>query len=322
MLTPSRSFQSLNRSVSSQDSIPSSPTRCKSPHSPPTSRLFSPSVEQVQSPLNSSGSSSPTSSVPNSPAGSSTLHQRPSSLHVVNHKVTNVKSYPTKKCLGRPKSAEPGSPLLRRALSPDRLHPRSAEAKGTATISPLATPSPKLANNPPRLTITSQSAPNYETPSVVRSVAPTLLTQRFSSAVSLPPTLPSGTLEEAPEELDSPERQEAARANFCEGPQGGRGSLPGTNNACCGGVGVSGSSCCKEKSQQGIPIPSGQGSCQMVERRGSKDHAEGREKARSDSRGRRDSRDLRREDSKRESRRTAQEKRELFKAGKEKEGTS
>ncbi|XP_042224337.1 microtubule-associated serine/threonine-protein kinase 3-like isoform X4 [Homarus americanus] len=398
MLTPSRSFQSLNRSVSSQDSIPSSPTRCKSPHSPPTSRLFSPSVEQVQSPLNSSGSSSPTSSVPNSPAGSSTLHQRPSSLHVVNHKVTNVKSYrspnrrksvghiplsplartpspsplpasptrspsplvhhhnhnhhhhhhhyhhhcpgssnttqtyspgssltpgpATKKCLGRPKSAEPGSPLLRRALSPDRLHPRSAEAKGTATISPLATPSPKLANNPPRLTITSQSAPNYETPSVVRSVAPTLLTQRFSSAVSLPPTLPSGTLEEAPEELDSPERQEAARANFCEGPQGGRGSLPGTNNACCGGVGVSGSSCCKEKSQQGIPIPSGQGSCQMVERRGSKDHAEGREKARSDSRGRRDSRDLRREDSKRESRRTAQEKRELFKAGKEKEGTS
>lgn len=33
----------------------------------------------------------------------------------------------------RPKSGEPGSPLLRRALSPDRLHPRSAESK----ISPL-----------------------------------------------------------------------------------------------------------------------------------------------------------------------------------------
>ena len=28
---------------------------------------------------------------------------------------------------GRPKSCEPGSPLLRRALSPDRLHPSSAE---------------------------------------------------------------------------------------------------------------------------------------------------------------------------------------------------
>ncbi|XP_053656044.2 microtubule-associated serine/threonine-protein kinase 3 isoform X4 [Cherax quadricarinatus] len=393
MLTPSRSFQSLNRSVSSQDSIPSSPTRCKSPHSPPTARLFSPSVEQVQSPLNSSGSSSPTSSVPNSPAGSSTLHQRPSSLHVVNHKVTNVKSFrspnrrksvghiplsplartpspsplpasptrspsplvhnhnhhhhhhyhhhcpgssnttqtyspgssltpgpATKKCLGRPKSAEPGSPLLRRALSPDRLHPRSAEAKGTTTISPLATPSPKLGNNPPRLTVTSQSPPNYETPTVVRSVAPTLLTQRFCSAVSIPPTLPTSTLEEAPEELDSPERQEAARTNFCEGPQGGRGSLPGTNSVCCGGVGVSGS-CCEERSQPSIPTRSSQG-YQMVERRGSKDLVEGREKHRSDSRGRKDNRDLRREDSKRESRRTAQEKRELFKAGKEKEGTS
>merc|ERR1719270_1919946 len=39
---------------------------------------------------------------------------------------------PTKKSFSRPKSAEPssaGSPLLRRALSPDRLHPRSAEGK-------------------------------------------------------------------------------------------------------------------------------------------------------------------------------------------------
>lgn len=32
-----------------------------------------------------------------------------------------------KKSLTRPKSCEPGSPLLRRALSPDRLHPNSAE---------------------------------------------------------------------------------------------------------------------------------------------------------------------------------------------------
>lgn len=60
-----------------------------------------------------------------------------------------------------------------------------------------------------------------------------------------------------------------------------------------------------------------------MEKKASKEqHTEGKEKGRSDSRGRRDTRDLRREDSKRESRRTAQEKRELFKAGKEKEGTS
>lgn len=46
----------------------------------------------------------------------------------------------------RPKSAEPGSPLLRRALSPDRLHPRSLEGKSRRdspplSISPLVTPS-------------------------------------------------------------------------------------------------------------------------------------------------------------------------------------
>lgn len=41
----------------------------------------------------------------------------------------------TKKGFVRPKNAEPGSPLLRRALSPDRLHPRSAESK--CSISPL-----------------------------------------------------------------------------------------------------------------------------------------------------------------------------------------
>jgi len=35
-----------------------------------------------------------------------------------------------KKSFNRPKSAEPGSPLLRRALSPDRLHPRSADHSG------------------------------------------------------------------------------------------------------------------------------------------------------------------------------------------------
>lgn len=61
-----------------------------------------------------------------------------------------------KKCLGRPKSAEPGSPLLRRALSPDRLHPRCVENKAPPTISPLAAA--------PRVTVTSQpSGTRYTT---------------------------------------------------------------------------------------------------------------------------------------------------------------
>lgn len=46
-----------------------------------------------------------------------------------------IASGQSKKGFARPKAAEPGSPLLRRALSPDRLHPRSAESK--CSISPL-----------------------------------------------------------------------------------------------------------------------------------------------------------------------------------------
>lgn len=57
-----------------------------------------------------------------------------------------------KKSFNRPKSAEPGSPLLRRALSPDRLHPRSAENK--TSISPLANTVVKVN---PRVTIAQTS---------------------------------------------------------------------------------------------------------------------------------------------------------------------
>ncbi|XP_015123997.1 microtubule-associated serine/threonine-protein kinase 3 isoform X3 [Diachasma alloeum] len=59
-----------------------------------------------------------------------------------------------KKTYGRPKSAEPGSPLLRRALSPDRLHPRSAENK--TSISPLAN---SVVRVTPRVTIAQTSHP-------------------------------------------------------------------------------------------------------------------------------------------------------------------
>ncbi|XP_064477555.1 microtubule-associated serine/threonine-protein kinase 3-like isoform X3 [Ornithodoros turicata] len=62
-----------------------------------------------------------------------------------------------RKSLMRPKSAEPGSPLLRRALSPDRLHPKSAEAKKRDSFcsqaSPLALAStPSTRGSPPRVT--------------------------------------------------------------------------------------------------------------------------------------------------------------------------
>ncbi|XP_022176732.1 microtubule-associated serine/threonine-protein kinase 3 isoform X2 [Myzus persicae] len=61
---------------------------------------------------------------------------------------------------GRPcKTSEPGSPLLRRALSPDRLHPRTAETKSNS-ISPLCDPALKVTtHHAPRVTVTTKSPP-------------------------------------------------------------------------------------------------------------------------------------------------------------------
>lgn len=227
VLTPSRSFQSLNRNLVTTMDVPGSPTRTKSPRSPPTNRMCSPS-DSPHSTGNSSQSSSPSSSVPNSPANSTHLPHfpRPSSLHGLKHKLTQTFHSPRRKSVGhiplsplartpspspvastsptrspsplafplghhhaatqipihkpsaaspltsalctakksfmRPKSAEPGSPLLRRALSPDRLHPKSAEGKVkresfSGQASPLAlssspsTRSCSLSSSPPTI---------------------------------------------------------------------------------------------------------------------------------------------------------------------------
>ena len=245
MVTPTRSFQSLPRALSSQD-LPGSPTHSKALRSPPTNRIAFSSPDSSHSPANSSQSSSPSSSAPNSPAGvpsSTTVHyQRPSTLHGLKHKLHSaaksihspnrrksvghiplsplartpspspLPSSPTrspsplafpaghhpgssnttqsyspgtslstpgssnKKGFGRPKSAEPGSPLLRRALSPDRLHPRSAESKTKPTptsISPLCNPALKVTiSTAPRVTITSQSPPVPSRPAAVEYGSP------------------------------------------------------------------------------------------------------------------------------------------------------
>ncbi|KAF4532795.1 hypothetical protein B566_EDAN002645 [Ephemera danica] len=74
-----------------------------------------------------------------------------------------------KASFSRPKSAEPGSPLLRRALSPDRLHPRSAESKSktsATSISPLckvtvAKVSMKQSSPPVLSCVTSSGSTDY-----------------------------------------------------------------------------------------------------------------------------------------------------------------
>ncbi|XP_072299621.1 microtubule-associated serine/threonine-protein kinase 1-like isoform X2 [Eucyclogobius newberryi] len=115
LLHTSRSLSSLNRSLSSGDSLPCSPTHGLSARSPTQNYRTN-----IESPYlgNSSQSSSPASSTPNSPATSH--HMRPSSLHGL-------------------------SPKLHRQY-------RSARCKsaGNIPLSPLAhTPSPTTSSPPP-----------------------------------------------------------------------------------------------------------------------------------------------------------------------------
>ncbi|XP_067086700.1 LOW QUALITY PROTEIN: microtubule-associated serine/threonine-protein kinase 2 [Osmerus mordax] len=106
LLHTSRSLSSLNRSLSSGESGPGSPTHNLSPRSPTQSYRCTPeSAHSVGG--NSSQSSSPSSSVPNSPASSG--HIRPSSLHGLAPKLQRQYRSPRRKSAGN----IPLSPLAR-----------------------------------------------------------------------------------------------------------------------------------------------------------------------------------------------------------------
>ncbi|XP_069837279.1 microtubule-associated serine/threonine-protein kinase 2 [Dendropsophus ebraccatus] len=97
LLHTSRSLSSLNRSLSSGESVPGSPTHVLSPRSPTQSYRSTPdSAHSVGG--NSSQSSSPSSSVPNSPASSG--HIRPSSLHGLAPKLQRQYRSPRRKSAG------------------------------------------------------------------------------------------------------------------------------------------------------------------------------------------------------------------------------
>lgn len=219
LLSQSRSYSSLNRSMSSNETTPIHPI--KAHNSPPTvprhhhtHSTHHQSPSSAESAANSSQSSSPNSSVPNSPASAS-QYTRPSSLHGLKHKLAQTFRSPRRKSVGhiplsplartpspspippaisptrspsplayplshpsgvshtthafitksslpssntlaptnttkmsimRPKSAEPGSPLLRRALSPDRTN---SERHRRESSPPLNTSPLTLAGIPP-----------------------------------------------------------------------------------------------------------------------------------------------------------------------------
>uniref|UniRef100_A0A8C5R1F3 non-specific serine/threonine protein kinase n=1 Tax=Leptobrachium leishanense TaxID=445787 RepID=A0A8C5R1F3_9ANUR len=123
LLHTSRSLSSLNRSLSSGESVPGSPTHVLSPRSPTQSYRSTPdSTHSVGG--NSSQSSSPSSSVPNSPASSG--HIRPSSLHGLAPKLQRQYRSPRK----QPSGNIPLSPLA---------HTPSPTSQST---SPQRSPSP------------------------------------------------------------------------------------------------------------------------------------------------------------------------------------
>ncbi|KPP66196.1 microtubule-associated serine/threonine-protein kinase 1-like [Scleropages formosus] len=134
LLHTSRSLSSLNRSLSSSDSLPGSPTHGLSARSPTQSYRSTPDPAYLGA---SSQSSSPASSTPNSPAASQ--HTRPSSLHGLSPKLhrqyrsarcnsNTTQTFPAKLHASppvtrpRPKSAEPPrSPLLQRVQSSEKV---------------------------------------------------------------------------------------------------------------------------------------------------------------------------------------------------------
>ncbi|XP_064232092.1 microtubule-associated serine/threonine-protein kinase 4 isoform X10 [Aotus nancymaae] len=147
LLHTSRSFSCLNRSLSSGESLPGSPTHSLSPRSPTPSYRSTP---DFPSGTNSSQSSSPSSSAPNSPAGSG--HIRPSTLHGLAPK-----------------------------LSGQRYRSGRRKSAGNIPLSPLArTPSPTPQPTSP------QRSPS---PLLGHSLGNSKIAQAFPSKMHSPPTI-------------------------------------------------------------------------------------------------------------------------------------
>uniref|UniRef100_A0A3Q2QHX8 Microtubule associated serine/threonine kinase 2 n=1 Tax=Fundulus heteroclitus TaxID=8078 RepID=A0A3Q2QHX8_FUNHE len=183
LLHTSRSLSSLNRSLSSGESGPGSPTHNLSPRSPTQGYRSTPdSAHSVGG--NSSQSSSPSSSVPNSPASSG--HIRPSSLHGLAPKLQRQYRSPRRKSAGN----IPLSPLAR-TPSPT---PQSS--------SPQRSPSPlpnhavgqsfpvKLHSSPPLVRQISRpkSAETPRSPLLKRVQSAEKLAASLSSSPSSPPS--------------------------------------------------------------------------------------------------------------------------------------
>ncbi|XP_061604011.1 microtubule-associated serine/threonine-protein kinase 4 isoform X4 [Phyllopteryx taeniolatus] len=153
LLHTSRSFTSLNHSLSSGESLPGSPTHSLSPRSPTAAFRLPPDF--TLSGGNSSQSSSPSSSAPNSPAGST--HIRPSTLHGLGPKLPGQRLRQ-----GRRKSAGsiPLSPLAR------------TPSPTPQPTSPQRSPSPLLGGHSVAISKSAQSFPVkiHSPPTIIRHI--------------------------------------------------------------------------------------------------------------------------------------------------------
>ncbi|KAM4629543.1 microtubule-associated serine/threonine-protein kinase 2 isoform 2-T2 [Polymixia lowei] len=188
LLHTSRSLSSLNRSLSSGESGPGSPTHNLSPRSPTQGYRSTPdSAHSVGG--NSSQSSSPSSSVPNSPASSG--HIRPSSLHGLAPKLQRQYRSPRRKSAGN----IPLSPLARtpsptpQSTSPQRSpSPLPSHALGQSSMGqsfPV-----KLHSSPPLVRQISRpkSAEPPRSPLLKRVQS----AEKLAASLSSSPSSPSG----------------------------------------------------------------------------------------------------------------------------------
>ncbi|KAM8745768.1 microtubule-associated serine/threonine-protein kinase 2 isoform 3-T3 [Acanthopagrus schlegelii] len=188
LLHTSRSLSSLNRSLSSGESGPGSPTHNLSPRSPTQGYRSTPdSAHSVGG--NSSQSSSPSSSVPNSPASSG--HIRPSSLHGLAPKLQRQYRSPRRKSAGniplsplaRTPSPTPQSSSPQRSPSPLPSHALGQSAVGQSF--PV-----KLHSSPPLVRQISRpkSAEPPRSPLLKRVQS----AEKLASSLSNAPSSPSG----------------------------------------------------------------------------------------------------------------------------------
>ncbi|XP_029355048.1 microtubule-associated serine/threonine-protein kinase 2 isoform X3 [Echeneis naucrates] len=197
LLHTSRSLSSLNRSLSSGESGPGSPTHNLSPRSPTQGYRSTPeSAHSVGG--NSSQSSSPSSSVPNSPASSG--HIRPSSLHGLAPKLQRQYRSPRRKSAGN----IPLSPLARtpsptpQSNSPQRSpSPLPSHALGQAAVGqsfPV-----KLHSSPPLVRQISRpkSAEPPRSPLLKRVQS----AEKLAASLSSLPSSPSGVAAAADKKL-------------------------------------------------------------------------------------------------------------------------